>query len=150
MPTSFESLTQESKVGFFVKCQELMVKYHPNSPFVIREDTLEKALNLFHDNITRYKGFCYTDENICVLWNYILVSDPVDVNRVVVENAYKEPNPDFNGVSIDFAVFRQMSDCLAFIKKHNNERIKHILFIRDGVPKIYSAEVLLKTVEKDK
>jgi len=146
MITSFESLTPELKVEFFAKCQELMVKYHPTSPFVIRENTLEKALDLFYNNIKQYKGYCYSDENICVLWNHIFVADPTDMKRTVVENAYKSPNPDFNGVSIDFAVFRQMSDCLTFIKKHNNERIKHILFIRDGVPKLYSAEVLLRGV----
>lgn len=146
MSASFQSLTQEQKVDFFIKCQKLLLQYHPNSPFVVREDNLSKVLDACHNNIKRYQGYHYSDENVCVLWNHILVTDPKDVKKCVVENAYQPPNPAYNAVSIDFAVFRQMTDCLTFIKENNSPQIRYVLFIRDGNPKLYPIEVLLKGV----
>jgi len=124
-----------------------MLKHHPNSPFIIRERTLDKALEAFQDNILRYQGYCYADENICVLWNKIIISDPLNVNRAITENAYQPPNPNFNAASIDFAVFRKIDDCFAFIKQNNESQMKHILFIREGKPKIYPIETILKTIK---
>lgn len=125
-----------------------MLKHHPNSPFVVREDALPRVLDVFANNIQKYKGFYYTDDNVCVLWNYILVSDPHDMRRILGENIYKGPHPDFNGVSIDFAVFRQLKDCLEFVGANNNERIKHVLFIRDGNPRLYPIGQILQGVGK--
>jgi len=143
MPVLFQSLSQEVKVDFFVKCQELMLKYHPVSNFIIRENTLGAALDAFQQNVENYKGYIHFDDNICILWNKIFVSDFTNVNLVVTENAYKEPNLNFNSVSIDFSVFRQMQDCLKFIKENYTPEIKYILFIREGTPKLYEADKLI-------
>lgn len=146
MSKLFKSLSQNEKVDFFVKCQELMLQHHPESPFIIRENSLEKSLDAFQNNIQRYQGYCYTDDNICVLWNKILVSDPINVSRVIKECAYQPPNPNFNGVSIDFAVFRRMDDCFDFINRNKESQMKYILFIREGKPKIHSIDQILKTI----
>ena len=146
MINPFATLSQEQKVDFFVKCQELMMKYHPTSPLIVREDALEKVLDVFYNNIQKYQGYYYMDDNICVLWNHILINEPNDAKRALVENAYKQPNPQFNAVSIDFAVFRKMSDCLDFIKSNNNNLIKYVLFVRGGNPKIYPIEQILKGI----
>lgn len=146
MPTLFQSLNQKEKIDFFVQCQALMLRHHPNSSFIIKENKLKQSLEVFHDNIQRYQGYVYSDENICVLWNKIIVSDATNVNRVVTENAYLPPNPNFNAVSIDFAVFRKIEDCFLFIKNNQEEQMKHVLFIREGKPKIYPLEQILKTI----
>lgn len=146
MFTLFQSLSEKDKIEFFVKCQSLMLKYHPTSPFIIRESKLDKALEAFENNIRRYQGYVYADENICVLWNHIIVSDPSNANRAVTENAYLPPNPNFNAVSIDFAVFKGIENCFSFIADSKEPQIKHVLFIREGKPKIYPLEQILKGV----
>lgn len=150
MSTLFQSLSQKDKIEFFVNCQALMLKHHPASNFIVKESRLAKTLEIFQDNIQRYKGFVYSDDNICVLWNKIIVTDALNVNRVVTENAYLPPNPNFNAVSIDFAVFRKIEDCFAFIKNNHEEKMKHVLFIREGKPKIYPIEQILKTINFSK
>lgn len=142
----FNSLPLQEKVDFFVKCQELLLKHHPDSPFVIREDKLEEALEACHNNIEQYKGYYYTDDNVCVLWNHVKINDPNDVKRAVMENAYKMPNPEFNAVSIDFAVFREIKDCIEFIQANKNNLIQYVLFIRGGNPRIYQIDSLLKGI----
>ena len=148
MSNLFQSLNQDEKIEFFVKCQELMLKHHQKSPFIVREKSLGKVLDSFVNNIQKYQGYSYADDNICVLWNKIYVSDPSNVNLVVRECAYQPPNPVFNGVSIDFAVFRRMEDCLAFVKSNYQPQIRYVLFIREGKPKIYETEAILKSMNK--
>ncbi len=148
MTVLFSSLTKEEKIDFFVKCQELLIKYHPNSPFIIRENGLSNTLDAFENNIKKYQGFSYADEHICVLWNKIFVTDPTNLNRVITENAYMPPKEKFNGVSIDFAVFNSMIHCQNFIKDNDDESIKYILFIREGKPKIYKKEEIINRMPK--
>lgn len=146
MATLFQSISQEDKVNFFVQCQALMLKHHPKSQFVIKEKQLDKALELFKDNIMRYQGYVHADENICILWNKIIISDANNANRAVTENAYLPPNQNFNAVSIDFAVFRKIEDCFLFIKANHEVQMKHVLFIREGKPKIYPIDQILKVI----
>ena len=146
MSTLFQSQKQEEKIDFFVRCQTLMLKHHPKSSFIITQRTLPKAIESFQESIHRYQGYSHADENICVLWNKILVSDETNVNRVVTENAYQPPNPKFNGVSIDFAVFRKIEDCFMFIQANKQEEMKYVLFIREGRPKLYPLEQILKSL----
>lgn len=147
MTTLFQSLDQNQKIDFFIQCQKLMIKHHPGSSFIIREKNLNKALDSFCANINQYKGFVYSDANICVLWNHIFVEDPKNINKILTDNAYRPPNPAFNGVSIDFAVFRKMEESLLFIRQNYQPQIKHVLFIREGHPKLYDADAILKTIK---
>ena len=143
----FQSLSQKEKIDFFVRCQEILIKSHSGSSFVIRERGLEKALDAVQTNIFKYQGFSYSDDNVCILWNYIFVSDPKDVTRAVKENAYKGPAENFNAVSIDFATFRKMEDIRGFIKENVKDNMKYVLFIREGNPKIYPIETLLMGIK---
>ena len=148
MSTLFQSLNQKEKIEFFVQCQALMLNHHPNSNFIIKENKLQQSLDIFRDNIMRYQGYMHMDNNICVLWNKIFVTDPSNVNRVITENAYMPPKEKFNGVSIDFAVFNSMIHCQNFIKDNDEESIKYILFIREGRPKIYKKEEIINHIPK--
>lgn len=146
MQTLFQSLSIEERIEFFVKCQEMLIKYHSSSGFVIRENTLEKAVASCQGNIHKYNGFVYSDDNVCVLWNHIKVSDSSDVQRILKENAYQPPHPQYNGVSIDFAVFRHIKDCLDFVKKNQTPQMEYVLFIREGRPKLYPISDILKGI----
>jgi len=143
----FNKIAQEDKIEFFLRCQDILIKYHPNSPYVVRENNLEKTIEGLCSNINKYNGYYYSDENICVLWNHIYVTDPNNPTQTLVENAYKLPHPNYNGVSIDFAAFRKMEDCLSFIKNNYTPQIEHILFVKEGNPKLYRANQLLKSIK---
>jgi len=146
MPNLFQSLNLDDKVDFFVKCQKLMINYHPNSSFVIKESSLDQSIDVFVNNIQKYQGFFFYNENICVLWNHIIISDPQNIKQAIIDNAYKAPSAQYNAVSIDFAVFRKISDCIDFIKQNDEPEIKFVLFIKDGKPKIYKKDDLIKGI----
>ena len=146
MKIPFQSLTTIQKIDFFVKCQELMLKYHPNSPFVVREDSLKQSLDAFANNINRYKGFVHSDENICLLWNYVHISDEHDENRALVENGYKAPHPEYNAVSMDFVVCRKVRDYYEFIKQYDEPRIQYILSVKYQKAKIINKSKLISGI----
>jgi hypothetical protein len=146
MPKLFTSLTQEEKVDFFVKCQDLLIKYHPKSEFLAREKNIDEILDRVYENISRYKGYCYMNDNMCVLWNHVYISDSEDVNKSLKDNAYKPPHPDYNGVSFDFVALREKNDMFQFIRENKEDRIKYILSVKRGVPRFYPIESWLKSI----
>ena len=145
-PLLFNALTIGQKVDFFIQCQKLLIKHHAHSSFVIRANNLEKSVNAFASHIKDYQGYYYSNDNICVLFNYIRVDDSsqLDKNQTLRENAYKAPAENHNGISIDFVVFRDISDSLEFVMAQNSPSIKYVLFVKDGKIKLHKKEDLLK------
>lgn len=145
-PKLFNNLSNEQKVDFFIDCQKLLIKYHSNSEFVIRENNLNIAIDTFINQINKYKGYYYNDENVYLLWNHILISDPDSPEEELVKNGYKVPNPEYNAVSIDFIACRKFSDVYNFIKNYNEDKIKYLLMVRNNKSKIFNKETLIKNI----
>lgn len=142
MQTKFQNLTKEQKADFFVKCQELLVQFHPDSPFIFRQDNVEPRKAFVQNFLKNYKGYVYRDDNVCILYNYIKVA-PTDVIQTIKDNLYQEPHPDYNGISIDFVVFRDLKDCLEFCQMRKEPRVEYVVFVKNNEPKVYFAEKLL-------
>jgi hypothetical protein len=147
MKKLFNSLSIEEKVDFFVNCQKLLIKYYPDSQFLIRENNLQEAIETFYNQIKRYKGYFYCDDYVFVLWNHIFIEDPKDINNELIKNAYKEPNPNYNAVSLDFVACRKWEDTLKFIKETNEDKIKYLLLVKNGNPRIYNKEELINKIK---
>ncbi len=147
-PQLFNELNVEQKVDFFIKCQKLLIKHHANSTFVIRANNLEKSVNTFASHIQDYKGYFFCNDNICVLFNYIRVDDsgPLDKFQTLRENAYQKPAENYNGISIDFVVFKELQNSLEFIRSQNSSQIKYVLFVKSGHVKLHLKDDLLKKV----
>lgn len=142
----FQTLTDEEKIKFFLHGQELLLKYHPDSPFVIHKHILSERMEHLKVLAVQYKGLTYQDDNICVLFNKIVVADPNDPITALAQSKYKEPHADYNGVSIDFVVFRELKDCAEWCKRYHEHRIQHVLYVKNGKPQIYKPIDLMKKV----
>ena len=62
----FNKLSDEEKAQFLAFGQELLIKYHPTSDYVIRRSNVNQRLDQLIELATVYKGLCYADDNICV------------------------------------------------------------------------------------
>ena len=138
----------QEKIYFFVKCQAILLEYHPKSSYIATKDNIKIILNAFISQIDKYKGRWYYNDHACILWKHIMISDPSDPHAALIENAYKEEPAAWNGVAIDFAAFRRISDCRDFIAANDKPSIEHVLFIRDGRPRIYKKEYLIKKLHQ--
>jgi hypothetical protein len=143
MPTLFQSLSLASRLEFFANCQRLLIEFHPTSEFLFTKENYAERKVFVLDFLHKYKGYCYYDDNICVLFNKVKVEDPRNPVKVVKDHIYKEPVEDFNAYSIDFVVFRKLSDCLNFCQAQYSPRIQYVCFVKNNEVKLYETSKLL-------
>lgn len=139
----FVNLTKEAKIDFFVKCQGLLLKYHPDSNFLVRARDLAAKLSYVQDFFAKYQGYYWSDDNICVLYNHVIVTDNTDPALAIRSNMWKSPHPEYNAASIDFVVFRDKMDCLTWVKSRYNPRIQYVIYVKNNQPKIYKTDQLV-------
>lgn len=142
-PSLFQSLSKEEKIEFFVKCQSLLVAHHPDSEFILTKENWRDRIGFARNFIERYKGYCYADDNICVLFNKVKIIDPKDPIKALKDHIYQEPAIDFNAYSIDFVVFKKLADCLGFCLAQYSPQIVYVLFVKNNEVKLYEAARLL-------
>jgi hypothetical protein len=148
MLQQFTNLNRQDKIDFFVKCQNLLLRFHPSSPFIINKGNIKERLTYAHDIFHKYKGMVYTDENVCALFNYIKINNINDPLEALKEHQFKSPAGDYNAVSIDFVVFRHLQDCLGFCKANYNSNIEYVVFVKDGKPKIHKTLDIMSKASK--
>ncbi len=141
---SFPKLSKEEKVDFFVKCQSLLIEHHPESEFIFRYENLHERKTFVGNFIDKYKGYCYQDDNVCLLVNEVKIVDPANPAKSLKDHMYKEPVADYNGLTIDFVVFRHMTDCFDFVKTQDNPRIEYLLFVKNNQIKLYNKAKLVE------
>lgn len=139
----FQNMTVEEKAQFFVHVQRLLVAHHPNSEYVFREDNIKERMAQAKSLVKKYQGLCYSDDNICVLYNKIFVTDPNDPVQALKDNMFQPTREDYNAVSIDFVVFRDMKDCLNFARGEYDPKIKYVVYSKGGKPRIYETAKLM-------
>lgn len=143
----FQELGREGKIDFFVHCQNLLIKYHPKSPFTFRYDNMKERLKFTNEFCARYKGYCFQDDNICILYNRVLVQNPRDPIKVIKDHIYQPPQEKYNALSVDFVVFRELRDCIEFCKTHYSPRLEYILFVKNNEVKLYNSKKLLSALK---
>lgn len=147
IPTKhFNNATKEEKLEFFLKCQSLLVEHHPDSPFVFREDNVDDRMKDSRAFLFNYKGLIYMDDNICVLFNKIKRDEGMSAVEVLNKYKFQPPDPDFNAVSIDFVVFRNLKDCAEWTKNQYDPRIKYVIYVKNGTPQFYQTEKLISRI----
>lgn len=144
--TLFRALSEEEKVDFFCRCQKLLVEFHPSSHFLFTKENYEERKFFVLDFLHKYKGYAYMDDNVCVLYNHVKVEDPNNPVKVVKDHIYREPAANYNAISIDFVVFKQLRDCLSFVSAHNSPQIEYVLFVKNNEVKLYNKERLLSAL----
>lgn len=143
-PRLFQELADEQKVDFFIKCQEILVNYHPDSEFICRENDINTKKHFFKEFYHQYKGYTYNNENVCLLFNRVFIKDRYDPVKVIKDHIYQPPQEEYNAISIDFVAFNKLEHCLEFCKNQYDEKIKYILFVKNNEVKIYETKKLLE------
>lgn len=130
-------MAAKEQIDFFVHCQKLLVEFHPTSPFICRANNIKGRIHQMRNFIDKYKGLCYASDNVCVLYNKIVIADPSDPVHTIRANMYHAPDPNYNGVIVDFVVFRDLKDCMPFVQSNYDPRIQYVLYVKNNKPKIY-------------
>lgn len=148
MDKRFVELSPQEKVEFFVTCQRLLVAHHPNSQFVVRKDNVQTNLHYIKTFLANYKGCVYQDDNVCVLYNYLYLTNVGEPELDVRARMYQEPAEHYNAMMVDFVVFRELKDCLAFARLKHDPKLSYALFARHNAIKVYKILDLMRGIFK--
>lgn len=139
----FQELSPETKVNFFVNCQELLVTHHPKSPFVFRKDNLIERKAHISELAGMYKGYCFFNDKVSLLYNLIELENPTKPALALQQFKFQPPSTKYNALSIDFVVFRQLRDCFDWCRQAYEPRIQYVLFVKNGKIQVSTPKALL-------
>ena len=136
----FPDYTSEEKIGLFQKCQDLLVKNQPNSPWVLRKDaTFNKTFYL--DFFVRYQGLVYEADDAVVLFNkqwYASRDDIIDRQR---EDLWLSPHQNPNTYAIDFIASKLTKEVLLELEPYfSDPGMKYVCFLRGSKLSVFDAE----------
>ena len=77
------------------------------------------------------------DDYVCTLYNKIVVNRADEPEAAVKASMYQPPSPDYNAVIVDFAAFRDIKDCMAFVQTSYDPRVLYVLFVSHNKVKLY-------------
>jgi len=136
----FNEMSEEEKMDFFQKCQNMLIKNQPNSPWVLRVDD-ERNRGYFLDIFLRYQGMVYESENIILLFNKHYFVNKEEVVVKSRERLFSEPDENANTYSIDFVTSKLTQEVLQEIEPHFKDTgIKWIHFLRGQKVSVFDIE----------
>lgn len=142
-PKLFQELTNEEKADFFAKCQEILIAHHPDSQYLVRPHDLKTKQAHFLNLVKNYKGYAFFNNDICVLYNKIKVSDPKDIVWVLKKSIMAAPAEDYNAAIIDFVAFRQLRNAVTIYKLGMEEKFFYFLYVKNNEVKLYESSKMI-------
>ncbi len=136
-------MEKEEKADFFAKCQEILINHHPDSQYIVRPEDLQTKRPAFLNLVKNYKGYAFYNNDICILYNKILVDDPKNIIWVLKKTILAPPAENYNAAIIDFVAFRQLRNAVAIYRLAMEEKYKYFLYVKNNEVKLYETDKLI-------
>lgn len=140
----FQSLSNEEKIQFFSQCQDILIKYHPNSEFLVTKENWLDKKHFALEFINKYKGYTYYNDRICILFNKVRIEDSRNPIKSLRDHLFKPSVDNYNAYCIDFVAFNKLAHCLEFVKQEYIPQIEYILFVKNNEVKLYKTDKLVE------
>lgn len=141
--TLWTEMSRDEKLDFFQRCQDLLVKNQPDSPYILKS---RRNVNkkYFMDILLRYKGMAYQSERMAMLFNKHNYPTKEEIYDKYKESLYLSPHPNPNSYSIDFVASVMSKELLEEIRPFFPiEGIEHVFFLRGHKLSVFNAKVFL-------
>ena len=135
----FQDMTHSDKLDFFQRCQDLLIRTEPNSPYIIREGS-ERGKSFIIDAFLKYKGYVYEAEEVIIMFNKHFYEERGQAVEEYGQKLFNLPENPANTYSIDFIAARLNEHRLKEMEPYFNEDMKYIVFLRSQRPTIFEAE----------
>jgi hypothetical protein len=134
----FGQLNREEKMVFFQKCQDLLIKNQPDSPYILRTNSQRK--NFFLDLYLKYNGLAYESDNVAILFNKHNCPGGIDeIHARYREKLFSPPDESPNCYSIDFVTTKMNNQLLEELNPYfNDEGIEYISFLRGSKLSVFN------------
>jgi len=143
----FNDLDREERLDFFQRCQDMLVKHNPNSPYIMRYGS-PVTKSYFFDVFLRYQGILYETDKIIVMFNKHRCSGREEIIEKYRENLFLPPHPEPNTYSIDFVSSSQLNkEILTELKPFfSDDGMEYISFLRGQNLTVFDIESFRKSM----
>ncbi len=141
----FNEMPVQDRVDFFQKCQEMMVKSYGGNHFLLHSKNKNEILSFYKKLVLNYKGYCYSSDKICILFN-VINSSPS--NEEITNSSWRGPPikdgdiyfVDYVVGSINAGTYQELKGVMNF------PGVDKIGFLRGGRLSIFELDKFEKTL----
>jgi len=143
MNQPYQSLSQDQKITVFQRCQELLVKNHPKSEFILRKNFLssnQKTIQTLTKLYKEFNGNIYMERDCLIFYKMFDIKNGIEE----LQKRYDSASDD-NGnlIFITFAIFNSKRMSIRrVIETQLQGQVEKISFSREGEFKIYNLKKL--------
>jgi len=142
----FSELDRQQRIDFFQKCQDLLIKAHPTSEYIMRRGVRATG-TYFIDVFLRYKGLVYETDKIIIMFNKLRCSGREEIIEKYRENLFSPPHPEPNTYSIDFVTAKLSKEMLEELKPYfSDPGMEYISFLRGQNLTVFDIESFRKSM----
>jgi len=130
---NFNSLSLEEKIQLLQKNQNLLLKYHPDSEFVIREyqDKNGRIYKHYIDLIKKYQGKVVYGENFMLFFHIMKINNQDDTSEYARKRAEGEFSDDGNCLFAEYMVGKYSAKDLASLEEYfKDKKVEFISYVR--------------------
>ena len=128
----FSSLSDEQKINLFQKNQDLLIKYQPQSEFVIRntEDIKSKVLQYYLNVIKNYKGKVVIQPEYMLFFHIMQIEDFDDASEFSDKRQQAEFPENGNCLFVEYIVgkidLENLKGLESYFKDKSVKRISYV------------------------
>lgn len=129
----FNTLNFEQKIQILQKNQDLLLKYSPNSEFVIRnyQDKNGKIYKHYINLIKNYKGKMARGENFILFFHILKINNPDDASEYSHKRSSGEFSEDGNCLFAEYMVGKYSAKDLAGLENYfKDKKVEFISYVR--------------------
>lgn len=144
----FTDMNQEEKMQFFQRCQDLLIKTNPNSPYILKKDGPSRNKNYFIDIFLKYQGFVYETDAIILLFNKLHFENTNDIYDRYRNRLFDTPDENPNTYTVDFIASKLDPEILSGMEPYFKDAgMKWVCFLRGQKLSIFDAETFKNGVK---
>jgi len=129
----FNTLNFEEKLQILQKNQDLLLKYRPESEFVIRkyQDKNGKIYHYYFDLIKKYKGKMVCGENFMLFFHIMKINDPEDASEYSHRRSAGDFSDDGNCLFVEYIVGKYSAKDLAQLDDYfKNKKVQFVSYVK--------------------
>jgi hypothetical protein len=129
---NFNKLDFPAKMQLLQKNQNLLIKYHPNSDFIIRTNQKIDAIYKYYVNlIQKYQGKVASSEDFMLFFHIMQINNPEDVSEYAIKRAEGDFDENGNCCFVEYIVGKYSAKDLALLKSHfEDTKVEFVSYVK--------------------
>lgn len=148
---NFNTLSDEEKIDLFQKNQDLLIKYKPESEFVIRniKNIKSRVVQYYMNIIKSYKGKVAIHEDFILFFHIMQINDFHDTSEYAAKRSAGDFSDDGNCLFVEYIVGKASLENLKSLEDYfKDKNVKVISYVKHENIKVVEFDKYKKEILK--